>query len=284
MCFRLPSLLAAGLLATLAGGAACAPATDRPVRGALPGIDYPTPTAAVPPTLAAGSDLRFRVLPNPSPGLAASPFPSPSASPVAGAPPIVRSIQPPQGASVPLGAPLSVSAVLVGRGADLASASLVVDAVEQPAQIDRTDPRTWTVRTTLPAPAAGVHTARVSVRDSANAAGGFTWQFVVGTPTPTEEPAPEEPAPEETPTPAGPPAVPTPAAATPAPSTAAPPRPTESAPAPAPAAPAPTAVAPPALPTAAPKPAPPPPQPAPAPPAGATQAPPAPTPGAKPKP
>lgn len=196
---------------------ACSPATERPLRGTVPGFAYPTPTVGVPPTLASLPDPRLRALPDPSPGLAASP--SPSASVVAGAPPIVRTIQPPQGATVPVGGAVTVSAVLVGRSADLSTASLVLDGVELPAQTSKANPRTWTIQASVPA-SQGAHTARVSVRDAAGVAGGFTWQFTVGEPpTPVAEEPPAAPPPPEPPAPppAAATATPNPPAQAPAP-------------------------------------------------------------------
>jgi hypothetical protein len=90
-----------------------------------------------------------------------------------------------------------LAATLVGRGVDLATASMAVDGAEVAATVTKQDARTWALRfaTTLPA---GPHTARVSVRDALGQAGGFTWQFVVGNPEPTATPAPA-PAPEAKP-------------------------------------------------------------------------------------
>lgn len=86
---------------------------------------------------------------------------------------------------VPPGA-VTLSAVLVGRGADLASASLSINGADASAQIDKRTPRDWTIHTSQTL-SNGTHTARVLVRDASGAAGGFTWKFVVG-----EEPPPEE--------------------------------------------------------------------------------------------
>ena len=170
------AVLAAGWLiaANLAG---CAPANERPLRGAQPGTQAPTPPG-VPPTLQASEALRFRALPSPSPAIALSPSPAASPSAVA-APPIVRSIVPSANAHVPAGAPVTLSAVLVGRGADLASASMAIDGADAGAQIDRRSPRDWTIHASR-AVVAGPHTVRVLVRDAAGGAGGFTWQFLVG--------------------------------------------------------------------------------------------------------
>jgi hypothetical protein len=158
------------------------------------------PTApGVPPTLSASEALRLRALATPSPGLAsaanASPVPSPGgvASPSAvAAPPIVRTIVPGANGHVSPGA-VTLSAVLVGRGADLASASLSVNGADAGAQIEKRSAREWTIHATQPLPA-GAHTARVLVRDSSGAAGGFTWQFVVGDPPLTPGPAADLPA------------------------------------------------------------------------------------------
>ena len=69
--------------------------------------------------------------------------------------------------------------VLVGRGADLATASLAVNGTDAGAQIDKRTPREWSIHTSQKL-AVGTHTAKVQVRDASGAAGGFTWQFAVG--------------------------------------------------------------------------------------------------------
>jgi hypothetical protein len=79
-------------------------------------------------------------------------------------------------------------ATLVGRGADLAEASLTLDGADPGAQIDKPDARSWTIHA-VPSPPHGTHTARVQVRDTTGALGGFTWQFTVGEPEPTATPA-----------------------------------------------------------------------------------------------
>lgn len=237
---NVPPRLVAGvgvvLLLALVG---CAPATTRPARGAQPGVEAPTPTPALPPTLTV-ADPRFRglstpapgttpgVRPSPSPGIAASPSPSPNALP-----PIVRSIAPAGGNTLPVGVPVRVQAVLVGRGADLSSVNLAVNGQELPADGDRTNPRQWTVGANASLDP-GLHTARVIVLDSTGARGGFTWQFTVGETPPAEE---AEAAPEPTPPPAPQPAAPKPQA------TAAAPAPKPEAPATRAAAPAPTETA-----------------------------------------
>ncbi len=178
-------VLAVGLLVI----AACAPANERPVRGAVPGSnEAPTPPGA-PPTLAPSDALRQRALPTPSPavaqpspGLAASPSAQASPSVVA-APPIVRTIVPSANGHVRAGAPVTLSAVLVGRSADLASASLSINGADAGAQIDKRSPRDWTIHASQ-ALGNGPQTVKVLVRDASGAAGGFTWQFMVG-----EEPA-----------------------------------------------------------------------------------------------
>ena len=184
-------------LVLLAVTAACGPANDRPLRGAVPGT--PAPTApGLPPTLVASEALRQRALPSPSaasaapsaspaPAAAAAPSPSPAAvaSPsVAAAPPIVRTIVPGANGHVPADAPVTLSAVLIGRGADLASASLFVNGADVGAQIDKRSPREWAIHTSQKLPSGG-HTVRVLVRDASGAAGGFTWQIVVGDAEPT---------------------------------------------------------------------------------------------------
>jgi hypothetical protein len=187
---RIASILALLLIVA----AACAPANERPLRGAVPGSEGPTP-AGVPPTLSASDALRLRSLqqtpvvvsaqPSPSPGIGASPAASPSA---VAAPPIVRTIVPGANGHVPADEPVTLSAVLVGRGADLASASLSVNGADAGAQIDKRSPRDWTIHTSQKL-ANGTHTVRVLVRDASGAAGGFTWQIVVG----NDEPPPENP-------------------------------------------------------------------------------------------
>lgn len=97
----------------------------------------------------------------------------------------MRTIVPGADGHVPPGA-VTLSAVLVGRGADLASASLSINGADTGAQIDKSTPRTWTIHASQTLPN-GTHTARVFVKDVSGAAGGFTWKFVVG-----EEPPPED--------------------------------------------------------------------------------------------
>jgi hypothetical protein len=191
-------VLSFALVATFLAVASCAPANERPLRGAVPGTE-PTPTSpGVPPTLIPSDGLRFRTLTpsatTPSPGLAASPSPGASPSVVVAAP-IVRTIAPSAGGHVPADAPVTLSAVLVGRGADLASASLSVNGADAGAQIDKRTPREWSIHASQPL-GIGTHTARVLVRDNQGGAGGFTWQFVVGEPEaagPTPAPAPNKP-------------------------------------------------------------------------------------------
>jgi hypothetical protein len=166
------------------GLAACGPANERPVRGAVPGNDAKPTQPGLPPTLSASEALR--PLPSPSPAVAGASNPSAGASPspvaspsVVAAPPIVRTIAPGADAHLPAGAPVALSAVLVGRGADLASASLAVNGADSGAQIDKRSPREWTIHTSQALPP-GAHTVRVLVRDANGAAGGFTWHFLVG--------------------------------------------------------------------------------------------------------
>jgi hypothetical protein len=85
---------------------------------------------------------------------------------------------------VPANTAVSLSAVLVGRTADLASASLSVNGADSGAQIDKRSPRDWTIHASQKL-ANGTHTVKVFVRDASGAAGGFTWQFIVGEPEPT---------------------------------------------------------------------------------------------------
>jgi hypothetical protein len=171
----------------------CGRAIDRPLRGASPGgTEVVAPTAGVPPTLAPSQALRALPNPSPSPSPGVVPSPSPIAAPSPSAPtmpPIVRTIAPANNGQVPAGAPVSVSAVLVGRGADLASATLQIDGAEASPQIDKRTPREWTIRSSRTL-APGGHTARVQVRDASGAAGGFTWRFEVGDPEPDGTPAP----------------------------------------------------------------------------------------------
>jgi hypothetical protein len=186
----------------------CGPATDRPARGAAPGAVAGNATPGVPPTLEAAESLRLRAVPSPSPGLTASPSavaaaPSPSA---VAAPPIVRTIVPGPDANVPVSGAIAVSAVLVGRGADLATASLTVNGADFGASLDKRSPRDWTIRGAQPL-GPGAYTARVLVRDTNGANGGFTWRFSVGESEPPAAPAPEpaqKPAASPQPKPANP--------------------------------------------------------------------------------
>jgi hypothetical protein len=108
---------------------------------------------------------------------------------VVAAPPIVRTIVPAANGTVPPGGALTVSAVLIGRGADLASASLALDGADTGAQIDKRSSREWSIHVSQGLPA-GTHTARVLVRDAAGANGGFTWRFTVGAPQQAASPEP----------------------------------------------------------------------------------------------
>jgi hypothetical protein len=196
---------------------------DRPIRGAEPGSTETQP--GVPPTLVV-SDSRLQAAPlaspsaqpvakpapspaaAPTPAAAAAPSPaataavadaaSPSAAPTrAGAsqPPIVRTIAPAQGGQVPAGGPVTVSAVLVGRGADLADASLTIDGAPA-GSIDKASSTQWSISASQ-ALAPGAHTARVLVSDAQGGHGGFTWQFTVGG---APAPAPQKPTARPSPT------------------------------------------------------------------------------------
>lgn len=177
---------------------ACGPASDRPLRGAVPGSGAPS-VPGLPPTLEPSDALR-RAIPSPSavpsplaevapspvaqssvsPSKAPSPAAQAASSPSAvAAPPIVRTIVPSANGHVPGGAPVTLSAVVVGRSADLASASLSVNGADAGAQIDKRSPRDWTIHASQPL-TDGTHTVRVLVKDASGAAGGFTWQFIVG--------------------------------------------------------------------------------------------------------
>jgi hypothetical protein len=79
---------------------------------------------------------------------------------------------------VPAAQPVALSAVLVGRAADLASASLSVNGADAGAQIDKRSPRDWTIHANQKL-ANGSYTVKVLVHDAKGGAGGFTWQFVV---------------------------------------------------------------------------------------------------------
>jgi hypothetical protein len=190
---RLLAIAVAGVVALAL--ASCGPANDRPLSGALPGSEARTPVGA-PPTLTASQGLPVRATAAPSPSAAPSPGLDPSPSPEAlaspsavAAPPIVRTIAPGANGHVPAGAPVAVSAVLVGRGADLASASLSVNGADMGAQIDKHTAREWSIHASQTL-GIGSYTAKVLVRDASGAAGGFTWQFLVG----DEESAPASPA------------------------------------------------------------------------------------------
>jgi len=74
---------------------------------------------------------------------------------------------------------VTLSAVLIGRTADLASASLQVNGADAGAQIDKRSERDWMIHTSQLL-SDGAYTARVLVRDASGAAGGFTWHFLVG--------------------------------------------------------------------------------------------------------
>ncbi|MBV9357022.1 MAG: hypothetical protein JO023_16035 [Chloroflexi bacterium] len=195
---------------------------DRPLRGAEPGSTETQP--GLPPTLAV-SDSRLQAAPlaSPSPPATAKPASSPALAPTpavaapspaataavvaagspsaaptrAGAsqPPIVRTIAPAQGGQVPAGGPVTVSAVLVGRGADLADASLTIDGAPA-GNIDKTSSTQWSISASQ-ALGPGAHTARVLVTDAQGGHGGFTWQFTVGG---APAPAPQKPTARPSPT------------------------------------------------------------------------------------
>jgi AP-2 complex subunit alpha len=204
-------VLLAAALCVLA--AACAPASERPLRGAVPGTPAPTPPGLPPTLVASGALQRTAAVASPSPGVAeeqpspspaaAQPSPSPAvaqASPsVAAAPPIVRTIVPIANGHVP-GGPVTLSAVLVGRTADLESASLLADGADAGAQIDKRSARDWTIHATQQL-SDGPHTVRVLVRDASGLAGGFTWQITVGEPD-TQPAKPTQPPPSASPRPA----------------------------------------------------------------------------------
>jgi hypothetical protein len=118
------------------------------------------------------------------------------------APPIVRTIAPSANGHVPADAPVTLSAVLVGRGADLATASLSVNGSDAGAVIDKRTPREWSIHTSQKL-TAGTHTAKVLVRDASGAAGGFTWQFAVGEEAAGAGPGPSAGEPGPAPTQAG---------------------------------------------------------------------------------
>ncbi len=80
-----------------------------------------------------------------------------------------------------------LSAVLVGRSADLSSASLAVNGADAGAQIDKRTPRDWTIHVSQKLNN-GTYTVKVLVRDASGGAGGFTWQIVVGEEEPTPGP------------------------------------------------------------------------------------------------
>jgi len=118
----------------------------------------------------------------------------------------VRTIAPAANGTVAVGAPVTVSAVLVGRGADLATATLAINGADTGGQIDKRSAREWTIQSTQ-ALGPGAYTARVLVRDASGTSGGFTWQFTVGEPEGAPAPAPTvapKPAPKPAPSPARP--------------------------------------------------------------------------------
>jgi hypothetical protein len=102
----------------------------------------------------------------------------------------VRTIVPGANGHVASG-PVALSAVLVGRGSDLESASLSTDGADAGAQIDKRSPRDWTIHASQRL-SDGTHTVRVLVHDASGLAGGFTWQITVGggAPAPENRPGP----------------------------------------------------------------------------------------------
>ena len=87
----------------------------------------------------------------------------------------------------------TLSAVLVGRGADLASASLAVNGADAGAQIDKRSPREWTIHASQSS-ATGTHTVRVLVRDASGALGRVHLADSVGGEPESRQP-PRRPAP-----------------------------------------------------------------------------------------
>jgi hypothetical protein len=196
------NVLALATAASMIVLTACAPANERPLSGAVPGSQAPTPPG-LPPTLLPADALRPKpqAAASPSPGVdpqpsaspaEAEPSPSPAvaeASPsVVAAPPIVRTIVPGANGHVPAGGAVTLSAVLVGRSADLASASLATDGTDAGGQIDKRSPRDWTIHA-APKLSSGPHTVRVQVNDASGQRGGFTWQITVGEANPQPAPA-----------------------------------------------------------------------------------------------
>lgn len=179
------------VVACVSLAAACSPASDRPLQGAVPGTSGAA-TSFLPPTLApAMSDA------TPSPAASAAVSPQASPSPVATsneatASPIIRTLAPAPGSQAS-GGSVTVSAVLLGRGSDLASADLTVDGAPAGAQIDRTSPREWTIAATQVL-AAGSHTAHATVAQESGEAAGFSWTFsVAGAAAPTAPAPPPAP-------------------------------------------------------------------------------------------
>ena len=179
------------------------PSPSAPTKPAPAALGVPaSPAATQSPTATGQSTPTSASQPSPTGPSQSTPTsasqPSPAATAAAGAsptgpsqPPIVRTIAPTAGAQVDAGAPVTVSAVLVGRGADLADASLTIDGAPA-GSIDKQAARQWAISGSQ-ALAPGPHTARVLVTDANGVRGGYTWQFTVGGGA-APAPAPPKPA------------------------------------------------------------------------------------------
>ncbi|MCC6173772.1 MAG: hypothetical protein IT305_00580 [Chloroflexi bacterium] len=177
--YRHLALLGVCLLAV----AACnAPPAERPREGAPP-VAGGTPVRlapVAPPTLAPAAGLLQPAVgsPEPSPSAAASPSPSAAASPVPspGLYPVITSIQPSPGSSLPpggvlIGARVTATSDLVDVVAFLDGEPLQIELGETSARIKAFS----LVRDLNP----GSHEVRVQARDDQGQLGGYRWQFTV---------------------------------------------------------------------------------------------------------
>jgi hypothetical protein len=192
------------------------PRVERPREGAAP-IVGGTPVRVenpVPPTLVAASSLSqtatptviLRPPPSPSPGITIAGSPAPLVSP--GIPPIISSLQPAPGASLPAGD--VVIGARVSGSSDLVDVLAFVDGEDVPVDLGETPVRVKMVSfvRTLDG---GTHEIRIQARDERGQLGGYRWQFTVGVPrqpvrapapAPTVRPAPTSPIRARTPVPA----------------------------------------------------------------------------------
>jgi hypothetical protein len=183
---------AAIFAAILVLSACTAPPVQRPREGAPP-IAGGTPVRlenVAPPTLSTSAGL----LPSATPTVApAGPSPVAAASPVGspGLSPIISSLQPAPGATLPAG-DVVIGARISGTS-DLVDVTAFVDGESIPVELGAVAVRVKNisfVRTF----ASGGHEVRIQARDDRGQIGGYRWQFSIGAPRqPATGPTPRPP-------------------------------------------------------------------------------------------